>query len=104
MPEVVGRRPDMKLVRDGRQIGAWQWALVNRTPRLASRSILGVDAWGCPRPVRCPACAEASLSLRQPTQSLRSSMVMSRTWSRVWGGGLSADTEWQRKKAADTVI
>ncbi len=32
----------MMLVREGLQMGAWQWALVNSTPRRASRSIFGV--------------------------------------------------------------
>lgn len=52
----------MKLVREGLQIGAWQWALVNRTPRSARRSIFGVLASGWPS--------------RQPTQSFKSSTAI----------------------------
>ena len=41
----AGRRrpqPGEHLVRDGLHSGLWQWALVNRVPRAASRSIWGV--------------------------------------------------------------
>ena len=47
------------LAREGLQTGDWQWALLNSTPRAASRSICGVFACGCPP--------------MQPIQSLRSS-------------------------------
>src|SRR4051812_35690928 len=70
MPVDDGRRPVSRLDRDGLQSGAWQWALVNRVPRLARRSMFGVLACGWPP--------------RQPTQSFWSSMATNRTF------GLSA--------------
>ena len=45
--EAIGLRPVL-VHGGGPQIGETQWALVNRTPCLASRSILGVLASGCP--------------------------------------------------------
>ena len=48
MPVVPGRRPDMRLHRDGLHSGAWQWALAKVTPFAASRAMLGVRASGCP--------------------------------------------------------
>jgi len=57
--------PVNRAARDGRQAGATQCAFVNSIPRPASSSMFGVSAWGCP--------------LRQPIQSLRSSIEMSRT-------------------------
>ena len=50
-------------------MGAWQWALVNSKPRLAKRSIFGVDTCGCPP--------------RQLTQSFRSSIAMNSTFGRL---------------------
>ena len=46
MPVVEGRRPVMRLLRDGLQSGAWQWALVKSVPRAARRSMFGVFACG----------------------------------------------------------
>jgi len=66
MPVVDGRSPSITLVREGLQIGAWQWALVNSVPRFASASICGVRACGCPS--------------RQPTQSFKSSMTINSTF------------------------
>ena len=54
----------MMAVRDGLQAGAGQCALVNSIPLSASRSMLGVRAWGWPP--------------RQPIQSFRSSTAMNR--------------------------
>ena len=45
---VDGRNPSKTDVRDGLQTGAWQWALINRVPLLASLSKLGVLTCGCP--------------------------------------------------------
>ena len=39
MPVVLGRSPTMRLVRDGLQRGAWQWALFINVPRSASLSM-----------------------------------------------------------------
>ena len=58
----------MIAVRDGLQSGAAQWACSKSTPFLASPSMLGVFACGCPP--------------RQPTQSFRSSTAMKRTFGR----------------------
>src|SRR4051812_2216472 len=52
------------LEREGLQSGAWQCALAKSVPRLASRSMFGVFAWGWPP--------------RQPTQSFRSSTARKR--------------------------
>src|SRR5688572_1968075 len=66
MPVLDGRRPVIRLARDGLHSGAWQWALANSVPRAASASMCGVFACGCP--------------LRQPTQSFWSSIAMNRTF------------------------
>ena len=52
--------------REGMHMGTWQCALRNDSPRLASRSMLGVFASGWPP--------------RQPIQSLRSSIAMKTTF------------------------
>ena len=64
--------PVKTAVREGLQAGASQWALVKSTPVAAKRSRFGVLDWGCPP--------------RQPTQSLRSSMAMNKTFggSAAW--------------------
>ena len=67
-PETFGIRPLKTAARDGLQAGAAQWAFANNIPRAASRSILGVNACGCP--------------CMHPIQSLRSSTAMKRTFGR----------------------
>ena len=74
------------LAREGLHTGAWQWALLKRTPRAANRSILGVLAWGCPP--------------RQPIQSLRSSMEISRTLGLPSSTFLSANKQVNRQANA----
>ena len=63
---VDGRNPLSKLEREALQPGAEQWALVKSVPRLARRSMFGVRACGCPPST--------------PTQSLRSSTAMNKTF------------------------
>ena len=59
----------MMLVRDGLQIGAWQWALRNSVPLAANASMWGVRESGWPP--------------KQPTQSFRSSIAISKTFGRL---------------------
>src|SRR6056297_2392844 len=68
MPVVDGLSPVMSDARDGPQSGAWQWALANKTPSAASRSMLGVMALGCP--------------FIHPSQSFKSSMQIIKTLGR----------------------
>ena len=62
---VYGLSPVISDARDGPQSGAWQWALANKTPCSANRSMLGVLALGCP--------------FIHPSQSFKSSMQIMRT-------------------------
>src|SRR5688572_25777058 len=68
MPVEDGRRPVIRLARDGLQSGDWQWAFVNSVPRFASASMCGVFTCGCPP--------------MQPIQSFWSSMAMNNTFGR----------------------
>jgi len=54
----------MIAVRDGLQDGEGQWALLNKTPLAAKRSMFGVFACGCPP--------------KQPIQSFRSSIEINK--------------------------
>jgi len=48
MPVLVGRKPSIRLVREGLQSGDWQCALRKSVPRWAKASRFGVFASGCP--------------------------------------------------------
>jgi hypothetical protein len=57
----------MMAARDGAHFGEGQWALENKTPRLAKRSILGV-------------CTLPSYPPKHPTQSFMSSTAKNKTF------------------------
>ena len=73
MPVVEGRRPVIRLVREGLHSGDWAWAFVKRVPRRARASMCGVRTCGCPP--------------RAPIQSFWSSMAMNRMFGFVGSGG-----------------
>ena len=64
-PILLLLNPLRRLLRDGLQVGALQWALENETPRAAKPSMFGVLLCGCPPST--------------PTQSLRSSRTINTT-------------------------
>ena len=94
-----GRRPLITASRLGLQAGAAQWAFVNSTPRAARRSRFGVCVSGCPPPSGLRA------SVRQPSQSFRSSTATNSTSGRPFASCENPDDAAAsvRSRAAGTV-
>ena len=83
-PDEVGWIPLRIEFRDAVQTACEQWAFVNRTPCLNSRSRCGVFACGCPSSA--------------PSQSFKSSMAMNSTLGRSATGSLAAQMGWHEPR------